>query len=115
MTDVFKLNVGENTVVNAYDMFTSYQLAEVLTDALSVVQCYTADLFYDMYCMTNIQRDVKGGAYGEHPQRVWGLRLTGSDLVSLDSWDRYDSYRTHAKIAFVLTFGEYGINFERIK
>ena len=115
MTDVFKLNVGENAVVSAYDMYTSYQLAEVLNDAMSVVQYYTADLFYDMYRMMNILRDVKGGAYGEHPQRVWGLRLTGSDLVSLDSWNRYDSYRTHAKIAFVLTFGEYGINFKRIK
>lgn len=115
MTDVFKLSVGEDTVVSAYDTYTTYQLAEVLTDALSVVQYYTADLFYDMYRMMNIQRDVKGGAYGEHPQRVWGLRLTGSDLVSLDSWDRYDSYRTHAKIAFILTFGEYGINFKRIK
>ena len=90
-------------------------MAEVLNDALSVVQYYTADLFYDMYSMTNIQRDVKGRAYGEHPQRVWALHLTGSDLVSLDSWNMYDSYRTRAKIAFVLTFGEYGINFKRIK
>lgn len=115
MTDVFKLNVGEDCVVYMSNWYDSYTLAEVLNDALQIVRHYTSDLFYDMYKMTDIKRDVNDMSYGEYPRYVWALRSTGTDLVTLATWEHFESYSERAERAFVLTFGEYGINFQRIK
>jgi hypothetical protein len=115
MTDVFELNVGEDTTINAYDNFTSYQLAEVMIDAMNIVKHYQSDLFHDAFKIADAMREVNDMPYGQHPKYVWALRTTGTDFVTPDTWAAFEQYPERSKVAFILTFGEYGINFKRIK
>lgn len=111
MTDVFKLNVGENVTVSR----NKYELAEVMADATDVVKFYQSDLFYDAFEIADALRVAKDSVWGFHPTYVWALRETGTDFVTTQTWASFDQYVERARIAFVLTFGEYGVNFERIK
>lgn len=107
MTEVFKLNVGENVTVSAYDVL----IAAIMADAMSVVKHYQQDLFRDALRIDAIKREC----WGLNPKYVWSLRKNGTDLVTMDAWNGFDQLRKRAQVAFILTFGDYGINFERTK
>lgn len=111
MTDVFKLNVGENVTVSR----SQSQLVEVMADAMDVVKFYQSDLFYDAFEIADALRAAKDSVWGFHPTYVWSLRETGTDFVTTNTWTSFEHYSERARVAFVLTFGEYGINFKRIK
>lgn len=107
MTEVFKLNVGEDVTISAYDVL----IAAIMADAMSIVKHYQSDLFRDALRIATIKQED----WGHSPKYVWALRERGTDLVTMDAWNRFDQLRKRAKVAFILTFGDYGINFERIK
>lgn len=107
MTEVFKLNVGEDVTVSAYDVL----IANIMADAMSVVKHYQQDLFRDALRIA----EIKQKDWGHSPKYVWALRKTGTDLVTMDAWNGFNQLRKRAQVAFILTFGDYGINFERIK
>lgn len=115
MTDVFKLSVGEDVTVSR----SQYQLAEVMADAMNVVKFYQSDLFYDAFEIADALRAAKDSVWGFHPTYVWALRETGTDFVTTNTLTSFEHYseraRVAARVAFVLTFDEYGINFKRIK
>lgn len=117
-TTVFELEVGENCDVCASVFkFGVSQLVDVLQDATSIVKYYQSDILYDAVALGGIQGAIEQEpmAYADDcVKRVWALRPTGTDLVTLDSWDEYVGYKQRAKRAFIITICENGFNFKRI-
>lgn len=115
-TTVFELEVGESCDVCASFKFGIGQLVDVLQDAKNIVKYYESDILYDAITLGGLQAAIMQDpmAYDNCIKRVWALRPTGTDLVSLESWDKYESYKQRAKHAFIITICENGFKFKRI-